>query len=223
MYKFFFKRIFDLLISSVALMLLLPLFLIISIVLLFTGEHKIFYFQERIGLKNRKFKIWKFVTMVSNSPNIGSGYHTTTNDPRILTVGKFLRKTKINELPQIINIFLGHMSVVGPRPLVDKTFEPYPKNIKEVIYNIKPGLTGIGSIIFRDEEEILSKSEIPIDKYYKNFISPYKGKLELWYQRNLSFKYDMMIIFLTAWVIFFPDSRIYFKIFKDLPKNERFK
>ena len=103
MYKFFFKRIFDLLISSVALMLLLPLFLIISIVLLFTGEHKIFYFQERIGLKNRKFKIWKFVTMVSNSPNIGSGYHTTTNDPRILPVGKFLRKTKINEFETYSN------------------------------------------------------------------------------------------------------------------------
>ena len=97
-----------------------------------TGEHYIFYFQERIGFKNKPFKIFKFATMLKNSPNIGTGLHTTSKDPRILPMGGFLRKTKINELPQLINIFLGNMSIVGPRPLVNKTFEPYSNKVKKI-------------------------------------------------------------------------------------------
>ena len=190
------------------------------IILLSTGENYIFYFQERIGLKNKKFSIWKFATMLKDSPNIGTGLHTTTNDPRILPIGGFLRKTKINELPQLINVFLGDMSVVGPRPLVDKTFDYYPEYIKAKIYNVKPGLTGIGSIVFRDEEEILSKTKLPLEEYSKKYISPYKGKLELWYQNNQSFFVDFMIIIFTVWVILFPKSDIHYKVFKTLPKRD---
>ena len=154
-----------------------------------------------------------------DSPNLGTGLHTTKSDSRILPLGRFLRKTKINELPQLFNILFGSMSIVGPRPLVDKTFEPYSKNVKKNIYNVKPGLTGIGSIVFRDEEEILSNSKIPLHEFYKNNISPYKGDLELWYQKNLSFYTDLMIIIITAYTIFIPNNNLINVVFKDLPKN----
>lgn len=217
MYKYFFKRFFDIFFSITALCILSPLLIPITIGLLLTGEHYIFYFQKRIGYKNKPFYIWKFATMLKNSPNIGTGIHTTRKDPRILPMGEFLRKTKINELPQIINILKGDMSIVGPRPLVDKTFEPYPDHVKAVIYNIKPGLTGIGSIIFRDEERLLSETKLSLQDFYKSHISPYKGELELWNQKNLSFYSDFMLIFLTGWVIISPKSQLAYKIFKDLP------
>ncbi len=222
MYRFFFKRIIDIVLSSFAILFLLPLLIPITIGLMLTGEHYIFYFQERIGFKNKPFKIFKFATMLKNSPNIGTGLHTTSKDPRILPMGGFLRKTKINELPQLINIFLGNMSIVGPRPLVNKTFEPYSNKVKKNIYNVRPGLSGIGSIVFRDEELLLSKSKIPINEYYRKFISPYKGDLELWYQNKISFYTDFMIIFLTIWVVIFPKSDLVFRVFKDLPSKPDF-
>ena len=222
MYKLFFKRIIDVLLSSLAILILSPLLLPVIVGLLLTGEHYVFYFQERIGYKNKKFTIYKFVTMLKDSPNIGTGLHTTLKDPRILLMGGFLRKTKINELPQLFNIFLGSMSIIGPRPLVDKTFEPYSDNVKNNIYNVKPGLSGIGSIVFRNEEELLSKSNMPLEDYYKIYISPYKGDLELWYQKKISFCTDFMIIFLTIWVVLFPKSDLVFKVFKDLPSKPDF-
>ena len=93
--------------------------------MLLTGEHYVFYFQKRIGYKNKPFDIWKFATMLKASPGLAGGFHTTQKDPRILPMGCFLRRTKINELPQLVNILIGDMSIVGPRPLVEKTFDPY--------------------------------------------------------------------------------------------------
>ena len=222
MYRFFFKRIIDIVLSFIAILFLSPLLIPIIIGLLLTGEHYIFYFQERIGYKNKRFNIYKFATMLKDSPNIGTGLHTTSKDPRILPMGGFLRKTKINELPQLFNILLGTMSIVGPRPLVNKTFEPYSDMVKKNIYNVKPGLSGIGSIVFRDEEILLSNSAIPLDEYYKKYISPYKGELEIWYQQKISFFTDFLIIFLTVWVVLFPKSDLVFKVFKDLPKKPDF-
>ena len=112
------------------------------------------------------------------------------------------------------------MSIVGPRPLVDKTFEPYSQIVKKNIYNVKPGLTGIGSIVFRDEEELLSNTNLPLDQFYKDEISPYKGELELWYQKNLSLSTDFLIIMITALTLFFPNNNLVYKIFKDLPKRK---
>ncbi len=149
------------------------------------------------------------------------GLHTLRKDPRLMPLGGILRKTKINELPQLINIFMGDMSFVGPRPLVDKTFNPYSDYVKSNIYNVKPGLTGIGSIIFRDEELLLSASKFAPEKFYKEYIAPYKGKLEIWYQQNLSFYTDALLILLTVWVIFFPKSTLAFRIFKNLPKRPK--
>lgn len=219
MYKIVFKRILDFILALLALIVLLPIFIPVTIGLLITGEHYVFYFQERIGYKNKRFYIWKFATMLKNSPNMSGGVHTTRKDPRILPMGTFLRKTKINELPQLINILKGDMSIIGPRPLVDKTFDPYPEHVKKSIYNAKPGLSGIGSIIFRDEEKLLSETKMDPANFYKEFVSPYKGELEMWYQKNLSFKIDVLLIFLTVWVIVFSKSELPYRLFKDLPKR----
>jgi lipopolysaccharide/colanic/teichoic acid biosynthesis glycosyltransferase len=209
------KRVVDILIATIALILLSPILLPSIIILLFTGEHEVFYFQKRIGYKNRLFNIWKFATMMKNSPNMGTGEITMRNDPRVTQFGKILRMTKINELPQIINVFKGDMSIVGPRPLMDVSFNLYPENVQQVIYNCKPGMTGIGSLIFRDEEKIVSDAADPKAMYAT--IYPYKGSLELWYQKNASLYTDFMIIFLTAWSILVPKNQLTHKIFKDLP------
>lgn len=214
MYRFL-KRLIDLIIASIALVLLSPILIPSIIILLLSGEHEVFYFQKRIGYKNRIFNIWKFATMVKNSPNIGTGEITLRNDPRVTKFGKILRLTKINELPQIINVFKGDMSIVGPRPLMEVSFKLYPENVQAVIYNSKPGMTGIGSLIFRDEEKLVSDADDPKAMYAA--IYPYKGALELWYQQKASLYTDCMIIFLTAWSIAFPKNGLTDKIFKDLP------
>ena len=219
MYKYFFKRLIDIFLAFTALTVLSPILIPIIIGLLLTGEHYVFYFQKRIGFKNNTFDIWKFATMLKASPSLAGGFHTTRKDPRILPMGGFLRMTKINELPQIINILKGDMSIVGPRPLVDKTFDPYPEHVKAKIYNVKPGLTGIGSIIFRDEEELLSRCNMPPQEFYAKHILPHKGELELWYQEHLSFYTDLMLIFLTAWSIVATESNLVYTIFKDLPNK----
>ena len=214
------KRLLDVLVSLIALTILLPLFIPIIIILRFTAEGEIFYFQERIGVKNSRFQIWKFATMLKNSMNMGTGSITLQNDFRVTPIGKFLRKTKINELPQIINILKGDISLVGPRPLVTKTFSAYTEEIQSKIYKVKPGLTGIGSIVFRDEESLISsvKDEDP-HEFYKRVIAPYKGELEMWYQENRSFFLDLQLIFMTAWVILFPKSYLYKKWFKNIPER----
>lgn len=218
MYRYF-KRFFDILFSLIFLVILLPVLLPIAIILKFTGEGYIFYLQRRIGLKNKYFDIIKFATMLKDSPNMGTGSITLRNDPRLLPMGKFLRKTKINELPQILNVLKGDMSIVGPRPLVDRTFNAYPEAIRYQVYDSKPGITGIGSVVFRDEEALISNSGMPPHEYYEKFIAPYKGELELWYNKNKGFVVDLLIIFLTAWVILFPGSQLVHRIFKDLPKK----
>ncbi len=174
MYKIV-KRLMDIVLSGLALLVLAPLLLPVCAALLLTGEHYVFYLQERIGYKNRRFNIWKFATMLKASPGLKGGLHTTRHDPRVLPVGRFLRMTKINELPQLINILKGDMSIVGPRPLVDKTFEPYPEHVKAAIYNVRPGLTGIGSIVFRDEERLLSATAMEAAEFYARYIAPAKG------------------------------------------------
>jgi len=214
-------RIIDVLLSILALLILLPLFIPIVIVLLLTGEHKVFYSQTRVGLKNQNFKIIKFATMLSNSANMGSGSLTLKNDPRVLPFGSVLRKTKINELPQILNIIIGDLAIVGPRPQMRVDFEKYSEEVQKNIYNVRPGLTGIGSIIFRDEESLISAASVnenPHD-FYKRVIAPYKGELEMWYQEKRSLILDVQLIFMTAWTIVVPETRLYEKWFKDLPKR----
>ena len=219
MYKII-KRFFDIIFSLVAFILLLPIFIPIVILLLLTGEHEVFFRQERVGYRNKIFHILKFVTMLKNSPNMGHGDVTVRKDPRITPIGKFLRQSKFNELPQIINILTGDMSFVGPRPLMKVGFDRYSDEMKSKIYNTIPGLTGIGSILFRDEELIITQSTLPPHECYRDVILPYKGALEVWYQQHQNFYTDFMILFLTAWYVGFPKSNLVYKIFPSLPKRE---
>lgn len=211
------ERFFDIILSGLALLVLSPIFIIVIFILKLTGEGEIFFLQERIGKDGKLFKLYKFATMLKDSPNIGTGTITTKDDPRVLPVGKFLRKTKINELPQLLNIFFGHMSVIGPRPLTCETFESYSIDIKEIIKSVKPGLSGIGSIIFRDEEEIMD-GEMATINFYNNTIAPYKGSLEIWFVTNKSLYIYFVAIFVTIWAVINPKSKIAWKLFSNLPK-----
>lgn len=216
------KRFFDILASLLALVVLSPLLIPITIGLKLTGEGYIWYFQERVGFKNKLFNIYKFATMLKDSPNMAGGLITTKKDPRLTPLGGFLRSTKINELPQLLNILNGDMSVVGPRPVMQKSFDAYPIEVQKVIYNVKPGLTGIGSIIFRDEETLITEVRDNAGDtwdFYQNKIYPFKGEVEKWYQEHQSFYTDFLCIFLTAWVILFPNSQLIYTIFPSLPKR----
>lgn len=197
------KRTIDIILSLIGLLLFLPFSIPIMLILRFTDEGEIFYIQQRVGRGGKLFGMLKFSSMVKNSPNMGAGLLTVENDPRIFPFGRFLRKTKLNEIPQLINILKGEMSIVGPRPQVPAHFDFFPEHVKKEIIKIQPGLTGIGSIVFRDEETMLHNNGKSYDEYYRDDIAPYKGELELWYIKNMSLWLDLMLILLTAWVVFF--------------------
>lgn len=208
------QRFFDILFSTAALLVLSPLLVPIALALRFSGEGEILFLQERIGQGGRPFKLFKFATMLKNSPS--SGTVTVKNDPRILPVGRFLRKTKINELPQLINILFGDMSVIGPRPLTRQTFESYTPRVQQVVTQVRPGLSGVGSIIFRGEEDILAGSSGSFD-FYQRAIAPYKGALEEWYVHNRGLGTYFTAICVTVWVVLFPRSTLAWRAFKGLP------
>ena len=197
--------------------MLSPLFLITSIILRFTGEGEIFYFQERIGRHRNTFRIFKFATMLKNSPNMGSGSLTSKADHRILPVGRFLRKSKINELPQLINILIGQMSFIGPRPHVARDLAGVSDDQLAEILSSRPGISSVASIIFRNEERILQELEEP-RHFYDTVIAPYKASLELWYSRKRNFSFDMMLIFLTALSVIHHNPFIIFKILPNIPR-----
>lgn len=210
-------RFLDILLSGFALLILGPLLIPVMLILKFTGEGEVFYLQERVGLNGKLFNIWKFATMLKNSPNMGNAYITTQGDPRVLPMGKFLRKSKINELPQLINILKGDISIVGPRPQVKSHLDLYPKNKLADVLSIQPGLTGIASLFFRDEEAMISKSGMDPKEFYKNFIAPYKADLEIWYKNHKGLFTYFLLIGMTAWCVMFSKSKVYEKFFKDLP------
>lgn len=209
-------RIFDVIFSLIALFFLSPILIIVCLILLSTGEHKIFYFQDRIGLNGNKFKVFKFVTMLENSPNIGTGTITGKNDPRILPVGRVLRKTKINELPQLANVLLGDMSLIGPRPHAARDLEGVSNDLLQEIMRCKPGLSGVGSIFFRNEEEILQTFDDP-RPFYDSVVAPFKAELELWYIKNKSIRLYFVLIILTVTSVIFGKSHSQFIRFADFP------
>ena len=211
------ERFFDICFSGFALAFLSPLLVPIALVLKFTGESEIFFLQKRIGKGGATFKLLKFATMLKDSPNIGAGTVTMKGDPRVLPVGRFLRKTKINELPQLLNIFFGDMSVIGPRPLTLQTFEAYSQSTQEVVKQVRPGLSGVGSIIFRGEEEIMHGASASVD-FYANVIAPYKGALEEWFVSNKSLYIYFMAILVTVCTVLIPNTKIVWRVFKDLPE-----
>ena len=211
------QRLMDILFSVCALFLLAPLLIPITLALRLTGEGEIFFIQQRVGRGGKYFGLYKFATMLKNSPSLGTGTVTVKDDPRVLPMGKFLRKTKVNELPQLLNILLGDMSIVGPRPQTQRCFDGFPKISQSEIIKVRPGLSGIGSIIFRGEEEMMHASMDP-DHFYDYVIMPYKGKLEEWYVANQGLKTYLASIFLTAWVVLFSRSQLPWRVFSQLPE-----
>lgn len=211
------KRVFDFLVALVALAILIVPLGVIMIALRFSGEGEVFYRQKRIGYRNETFGIWKFATMLKDSPNLGTGSLTVRGDPRVTRVGRVLRATKINELPQLINVLTGEMSFVGPRPQMKVDFDIYPKRVRDEIYSVRPGVTGIGSIVFRDEEFLLSRPGVDPRKFYEEKIAPYKGALEMWYLEHRSLLLDLKLLFLTVWVVIRPQSHIVYRTLRDLP------
>ena len=209
-------RFLDIILSAGALICLSPLLLPVILILKVTGEGEVFFYQERVGKSLVKFKLLKFATMLKDSPNIGTGSITVNNDPRVLPFGKFLRKSKINEIPQLINILIGDMSLIGPRPVTYDAFCLYEKEVQEQISLVRPGLSGIGSIIFRDEENFLDDKLNP-RLYYKEVIAPFKGEVECWYVHNQSIRLYLKAIILTLFVLLFPNSKFIWKTFPTLP------
>ena len=209
-------RFFDVVLSGLALIVLSPLLIPIVLFLKFSGEGEIFFLQERVGKHREMFKLFKFATMLKDSPSMGTGSVTMKNDPRVLPAGKFLRKTKINELPQLLNVFIGHMSLVGPRPQAPRCFDAFPVESQDIIVQVKPGLSGIGPIVFRGEEDILEGHSGTLD-FYDNVIGPYKGDVEAWYVGKQGLIAYFSLILLTVWVVLFPKSDLVWRLFKDLP------
>jgi lipopolysaccharide/colanic/teichoic acid biosynthesis glycosyltransferase len=214
------KRLLDILLSSIALIVLSPLLIPVAIILRCTGEGYIFYRQERIGKDGRPFGLYKFATMLKDSPNMAGGLLTTTDDPRVLPFGRFLRAMKINEIPQLLNVLLGDMSLIGPRPQARPHFEVFPAHVKREIIKVRPGLSGIGSIVFRDEDSILAQCGKDRHLCYAEDIAPYKGELEIWYVQHQSVSLDLLLILLTMWVVLFPKSRHHVKWLGDLPQPD---
>ena len=211
-----FQRLFDIVLAGLALLALSPLLVPIVIALRLTGEREVFFVQPRMGRGGRLFGLYKFATMLKDSPSMGTGTVTLRNDPRILPLGAFLRRTKINELPQLLNILKGDMSIVGPRPQTQRCFAAFPPAAQAAILQVRPGLSGVGSIIFRGEEELMHGHADPL-RFYDEVIAPYKGALEEWYVANQGLRTYVLGIVLTVWVVLMPRSTITWSAFKTLP------
>jgi len=210
-------RILDVLFSGLALLVLAPLLMLVILILRLTGEGEVFFRQDRVGIRGSLFGLLKFATMLKDSPNIGTGTITVNGDPRVLPVGSFLRATKINELPQLLNILKGDMSVIGPRPQTQRCFDAFPTESQAAIVKVRPGLSGVGSIVFRDEEKMMGNAA-DADRLYDEVIMPYKGALEEWYVSNQGLKNYFLLIFMTVWVVVFPKSGLHWKLLKGLPE-----
>jgi lipopolysaccharide/colanic/teichoic acid biosynthesis glycosyltransferase len=214
------KRCIDIVVSGLILLFLAVPFCIIILVLKLTGEHEAFYLQDRVGLGGRIIKVTKFATMLKASPQIGTQDITLRNDPRVLPAGRFLRKTKLNELPQFWDVFVGRLSLVGWRPLMPQGFADYPEDVQQAIVKIKPGLTGIGSLVFRDEEAIIARAadeSRDLRTCYRQDIMPFKGALEVWYVKNKGLLTDFKILVATAVAVLSPGWRGYSRWFSGLP------
>jgi lipopolysaccharide/colanic/teichoic acid biosynthesis glycosyltransferase len=193
----FTKRLFDILIASQALVVLLPLFVIIGVAVKLTSPGSIFYRGVRAGRCNVSFRIFKFRTMVENAESIG-GFSTSINDHRLTNIGRILRKYKLDELPQFINVINGDMSLVGPRPQVYYYTDKYDENEKHIL-SIRPGITDLASIYFSDMDKTLGEGDV--NNKYEKEIEPLKNKLRLHYVRNRNFLLDVRILIETAFGI----------------------
>lgn len=192
------KRLFDVVVAAAGLLVLSPLFAILALAIKLTSRGPVFFRQERVGRDFQPFRIYKFRTMVVDAPKLG-GQITAGRDPRITSIGHVLRKTKLDELPQLLNVLSGEMSLVGPRPEVPKYVEMFRPQFAEVL-SVRPGITDLASVKYRDENEILGQAADP-EAAYVNQVLPDKLALATEYVRRASFWFDVRLIFATFWKV----------------------
>lgn len=204
-------RCTDILVSVIALLALAPLLVVAVIILRVTGEGEVIFRQKRIGKNEATFDLIKFATMRKDSPSTGTGEITLFNDERVLPIGKFLRKSKINELPQLINVLMGDMSLIGYRPQTQKYWDCFTQSQQETLARYRPGLSGMSSILLRDEETYLANFSDPIAAD-ETLLMPFKGRVESWCAENMSYQIYVKLLMLTFIKVLFPKSTYCFSI-----------
>lgn len=192
------KRLFDFLCSFFGILVLAPLMLAVALIIKLTSKGPVLYAQARVGLREKIFRVYKFRTMVDKADAMGSSV-TTDVDPRITPLGRFLRKTKLDELPQLFNVLRGDMSLVGPRPEVPEIVAKYMPGMRG-IFAVRPGITSVATLHFRQEEVILSKAPDP-DRFYDEVVVPLKVELAMEHVRRNSFSFDLLILGATVWAL----------------------
>lgn len=192
------KRLIDLLLSIIGLLLFAPFGLLIAMLIKVDSQGPIFYRQERVGYLGRTFRIWKFRSMKASLHREGPTV-TRSGDPRVTRLGKVLRQWKLDEIPQLINVLAGQMSLVGPRPEVPQYVELYTEEQRRVLH-YRPGITDLASIIFRDEEKLLARQQNP-EQFYRNYCLPRKIELNLAYAANANVITDLKLVMATLWII----------------------
>ena len=211
------KKIFDFLVSTIALIIMFPIFIMISLLIIMTSKGGVFFRGERVGKNGKIFKIYKFRSMKKNSEGNGK-WNIGDNDPRVTKIGAFLRKTKLDELPQLINVIRGEMSLVGPRPELKYYVDKY-KNKEKAILDLRPGITDWASMVNIAQYEVFTKVEDP-DLAYEKHIRPVKLKLQLYYRYNNSFFIDIQILVWTLFKVITRTKRLPKKIELILKKNQ---
>lgn len=198
LYNRYIKRLLDLLISGTALLILWPLYLLIAVLVAVEDGFPVFYRAERGGYQGKTFRICKFRSMVRNADQIGGGT-TSLRDPRITKVGNFLRKTKLDEIPQLGQVFLGKMSLIGPRPELMQYVSQYQGEELDIL-QVRPGITDFSSIRFINLDELVGTENA--DEYYEKYILKEKNSLRVQYAQTVSFRTDVAILFRTVAAVF---------------------
>lgn len=212
------KRLFDIIFSLLGLIILLPIFIIIPIIIIATSKGGVFFKGVRVGQYGKPFKILKFRSMVKNAEGNGK-WNVGDNDERITKIGHFLRKTKIDELPQLFNVLIGNMSFVGPRPELQFYVDMYSEEEKAIL-GLKPGITDWASIVNFEQFEVFSKAADP-DEVYLKYIRPLKLKLQMLYRENNSFFIDVKVMYWTIYKVVFHSKKLPVKIFKIVNEHNR--
>ena len=208
----YFKRFCDIVFALMGLLVTSPIVLTVIVLKKLAGEQEIFYIKGRVGKGGRLFPFIKLSSMTPAKKGEKTSSLTLSNDKRITPLGHFIRKTKIDEFPQFVNIIRGELSFVGPRALMPKIHKDYSKAVKTELSKIRPGVTGLATVVFRNEAQLLADSDYTDElKLYKEVIGPAKGAIEMIYTQNKSFILDLTILLLTVWQIFRPLSLIGYK------------
>lgn len=207
-YNRYIKRVLDCIVSGIAILLIWPLYLIIGALIVAEDGFPVFYRAERGGYKGKTFRICKFRTMVKNADKIGGGT-TALNDPRITKIGNVLRKTKLDEIPQIGQVFLGKMAIIGPRPELLIYTQKYTDQNCEEILQVRPGISDKSSVEFISLDEIVGSQNA--DQMYEELVLEKKNALRLEYARTVSFRTDVCILFQTLRAVFGKAARFFLK------------